>query len=69
MKDQQCLGLAPFSGLGFDLGAVALRAGGLRARRAALPRTRPEAPGRPLPPPTAWGYGLMLALGRETGGS
>jgi len=58
----------PFSGLGFDLGAVAVRAGRMvfSGRRAAAVISS-----RAIFPVTwlAAGYALQLRLGRETRGS
>lgn len=57
----------PFAGLGFDLAPVAARASLLTCRRRGF-AAAVEA--RPLPPTRVRaGYGLMLWLSRETGGS
>jgi hypothetical protein len=56
-----------FSGLGVDLSRTAAAAQVMDLRRldAGQPRAAPPGEG----PPGAWGFGLMLMLNRETGGS
>ncbi len=57
----------PFAGLGFDLTPVAARASLLVCR---LHRRAAAVEARSLPPTRVHaGYGLMLWLSRETGGS
>jgi hypothetical protein len=57
----------PFSGLGFDLAPVHLRARLMTRLR--IPRTpAPESRGPEVHAPTAHGYGLLVYLSREIRG-
>ena len=68
MKHKRVSEFAPFAGLGFKLDAARQAAPMLRLRRIA-PETKEPRPVSAYDVPPVWGYGLLLRLDRETGGS